>query len=132
MENQPTQEQIKEFWEWCGFSQQNYGKKKSGGKYHNEVWETEVDDIRWISPGNFDCGFYLPSVDINNIFKYASPKLTNIKLSKTDTNEYFVAVVTEYNPLEKESKAFNRDPALALFWAIWKVIHNERNLILLL
>uniref|UniRef100_A0A6M3JNV7 Uncharacterized protein n=1 Tax=viral metagenome TaxID=1070528 RepID=A0A6M3JNV7_9ZZZZ len=70
----PTNEQIKEFWEWCGF-------KVALGKLY------------WYPDKEFSPARRLPSVDLNNLFKYAVPKLN-------------MPVI----------------PALALFWAIWEVI----------
>ena len=58
-DKQPTQKQIKEFWEWCGF------------RLHGEV----PGEHLWYAPDGivFNCG--LPIIDLNNLFKYAFAKL---------------------------------------------------------
>jgi hypothetical protein len=55
MDKQPTDEQIKEFWEWCGFE---YAGR--GGYYEN------------ISCYKYPDGKYceLPPIDLNNLFSY--------------------------------------------------------------
>ncbi len=63
--NQPTQEQIKEFWEECGFHFQDLSELKP--QYRHE------GNRRWVSPLGEIGG--LPDLDLNNLFKYAVPKL---------------------------------------------------------
>lgn len=52
----------------------------------------------------FDDWIEYPSIDLNNIFKYIVPKLKK-----------------EGDILEAE----NSEPALALFWAIYRIIEND-------
>ena len=119
-EKQPTQEQIKELWEWCGldlkhkFEPCGIGNLKTcircGGVYPNPV-------------GKY-CS--MPSLDLNNLFKYVVSKLDNIKLVKNmaPSGDVFWNGTAEYIPNVKV--VTHEDPALALFWAIWEVIHNGR------
>ena len=100
---QPTREQIKEFWEWCGLVS---FKDRLGVVY-------EYDRKLHKSP---------PDLDLNNLFKYAVPKLDNIKLVKNvaPSGDVFWNGTAEYIPNVKV--VTHEDPALALFWAIWEVI----------
>ena len=87
----PTNEQIKEFWEWCG--------------------QVTVRRVRSHEPGSFRDQAYYPTLDLNNLFKYAVPKLDE---------ETKKAVFDEWLYLMDVNR--NEDPALALFWAIYGVI----------
>lgn len=115
---QPTDEQIRKFWEWCGFDYV--------GGY----------TIEWIAPDTTLTFDALPAIDLNNVFKWAVPKLFTWSLGKgwklcSDTEiratgevEAHVQLASFNNP-EFLGDASNKDPALALFWAIWKVIEYE-------
>jgi hypothetical protein len=125
---QPTQEQIKEFWEYFGVHIHEWGEdygmlgevtcKKCGKS--NLLY---LDDVghEWT---------YLPEIpyliDLNNLFKYAVPKLPNnvaVSLVKHgDRLDYYCRIQGFYAEDKAIVKA-NPDPALALFWAIWEVIH---------
>ena len=97
----PTEEQIKELWEWCG-------------------WQLEA---------NID-GFVLPPIDLNNLFRYAVPKFCSCELS---IEEGIFAVVRVGDPhlgvashlIEIKDGRVDTAFALALFWAIYKVIKGE-------
>ena len=97
----PTKEQEKEFWEWCGFTRnkQNIGR---GSEY---LWNYPDAQLGT-----------LPSIDLNNLFKYAVLPLVDKKLGT-----YWKITAIWYESLMKH----NEDPALALFWAIWKLIKEE-------
>ena len=98
---EPRQEQIKEFWEWCGIDIEKF-----------------VDGVPLERIGE---GRYLAHpIDLNNLFKYAMPKVTDWEIGKHFPGGYYVLVYlnTKYN----KGYAVNKDPALALFWAIWSVI----------
>ena len=118
----PTKEQQKILWEWCGFKLVN-----------GIVWIDESDNrIHKESP-----------IDLNNLFKYAVPKVVYIRggghpctvsiLIGSGTElvgEYRAEISnsTLYKTPEyttpRYSIAFDKDPTLALFWAIWEVIHG--------
>ena len=108
----PTQEQIKEFWEWCGFL---YGEP-------NEKTVTYPNGME----------YYPPDVDLNNLFKYAVPKLFNWSMAKdfelcsdTEIRETGLTQASiqtlAFNNKEFRGSAKHKDPTLALFWAIWNV-----------
>lgn len=98
MDKQPTQEQIKEFWEWCGLT---------------AVWN-EHDYLKADKPT-----IIAPGIDLNNLFKYAVPKLPAGSLLWYGGNKGYGCCIN-YPHIEFD----NADPALALFWAIWEVIHG--------
>jgi hypothetical protein len=113
IDRQPTQEQIQKFWEWCGRFQSK-DQKDTG-------W--------WIYP-NGEIIHGLPVIDLNNLFKYAVPKLKfpyiDFDLSFTDGSA--LVSVQEYSDKASdlgrvEAKA--KDPALALFWAINEVTKEK-------
>ena len=116
----PTEEEIKELWEWCGFKPRYV--------------ENSTQIGRWIKP---DGGwrFFLPDIDLNNLFKYAVPKLIGdykytLEL-ETDVDyhsrENTYIVTFSNDPLIINSQVTDKDPALALFWAIYKIIHKEED-----
>ena len=107
MTNQPTEAQIKEFWEWCG-------------------WQILKTDSSWVSIRP-DGSSYMSTVDekclpllwepidLNNLFLYAVPKLK----SKTVLFSWVMYLIWDY------AKGKEPNPALALFWVIWEVIHDK-------
>ena len=108
--NKPTEAQIKKFWEWCG-------------------WQIHHDAIKgeWISirpDGNTYMSTvdkkYLPllfePMDLNNLFKYAVPKAHN-QLG----DEGFYELMKGWT----RAIIFGREPALALFWAIYSIIEGD-------
>jgi len=111
--NEPTQEQIKEFWEWCGFEFIKTSTK--WGAYTGSYW---------ISP----CGpihTFLPDIDLNNLFKYAVPKLGDsleIELFMPSTS--WLCQIKQRTTTIATSQGYHKDPALALFWAIWEMLHK--------
>lgn len=122
MNKEPTEAQQVEFWKRCGFSEVTVrartlevvcGKKRS----------YETCEQRWLRPNcEFEDKFYpsyhsvpfvdwqLPPIDLNNLFRYAVPKLPQ--------DRYYKALSSIFVKQD--------NPALALFWAIWEVIHNDK------
>jgi hypothetical protein len=122
---EPTQEEIKELWEWCGFVRV---------PCHRDCvphWHYPDGKVASLLDG-------LPPIDLNNLFKYAVPKLqdegNNVELYAYEHKGYMATVYRDcfsqrgsdgFDPfLEQISQVKNDDPTLALFWAIWKVIHE--------
>ena len=99
----PTKEQEAEVWEWCGYIRND-------------------NDGCWKHPdGNNRT--YLPQVTLNNLFRYAVPKVGYVILSNWNKKKLPTASV-----FDGEGNCFmssDKDPALALFWAIYKVIKGE-------
>ena len=121
---EPTDEQVKEFWEWCGFYQED-------GESYMDSTPYKV----WKHPSNLlhDFGYKaFPGllVDLNNLFKYAVPKVTYCELIKVGRPDYhgcwcgYVSIRPSYE-LGKALFVEDEDPALALFWAIYKVMEGK-------
>ena len=114
-QKKPTQEQVKEFWEWCGFTTKKTRVHDFGDKYTMAT--------HWHSPDNkkvwFGC---IPEANLDNLFKYAVPKVKVITL--TNVFKDWTATVNQGEMIKGKVKAIgeSQDPALALFWAIWEVI----------
>ena len=106
--NEPTQEQIKRFWEHCGFEVilDSY---------------TEAPTDRWQIPsggminGRTWCFQNQVSINLNNLFRYAVPLLK-------ETCEEWWDVIVEW---AKGITGNYKKDTLALFWAIYKVIEGE-------
>ena len=95
VDKQPTQEQVKEFWEWCGFKLSVKVVVSGDGPeriYYEAIYPDGTKRLR-------------PLIDLNNLFKYAMAKL--------DQSRYYKALSSIFLK--------NDDPALALFWALWQV-----------
>ena len=90
---QPTEEQLKKFWEKCGFKQ------------HTPIGYRYIYPDYRIAP--------LPPIDLNNLFKYAVPKLTKPELTYV-LNDWNIRMLL-----------FGQDPALALFWALYEVLNRH-------
>lgn len=102
---QPTETQIKEFWEWCGLPYDGYGNT-SRLKAKN-----------------------LPVIDLNNLFKYAVPKLIDMKYEITVRcfdAKWEVNLFAGQQPYKDYDLQDVDDPALALFWALWQVKESKQ------
>jgi len=108
MNKQPTETQLKEFWEWC--------------------IPERVEANRIVE------GLPNPALDLNNLFKYAVPKLRELyTLQHIDYDLVRNQVLIWYwirhrpeNPDDFTAKwGINKDPALALFWCIFSVIDKS-------
>ena len=117
----PTIEQTEKFWEWCGFKQLPKGNRF----YHFEQTRKVMD---WQAPSSETIP-YLPSLDLNNLFKYAVPKLITLGydcLISTSEDFYECEICdSRFPPVKQAQLKQDKDPALALFWAIYKVIEEE-------
>lgn len=125
--NIPTEEQIKEFWERCGFKWRAYASA-----YVGEV-VMKVHDATWVYPDG-ETHFKLPPIDLNNLFRWAVPKANslgwgvglmpcgNVQDSLWYGDTFNIWKEVHY----RESNPKMDDPALALFWAIWKVIKGAK------
>ena len=106
-DKQPTKEQIQKFWEWCGFHFQTLDELKP--KYRHPA------NLRWVYPDGDTGG--LPAIDLNNLFKYAVPKLDSVTavILKRVVEKRWNVVLNFYDlsPLS----SIHLDPALAFFWA---------------
>ena len=114
---EPTDEQIKKFWKWCGGEWSGY----------------------YIRMPDWAGYFSAPKIDLNNLFKYAVLKLFSWSIGKNwglqedftiKENGIKASVDLHYVDPDKydqikSSEAVAEDPALALFWAIWEAIHEH-------
>jgi len=108
----PTEEQMK-FWEWCGFEKQLLEDLPKSYRHEGNLgWKYPTDSI-----GVADTRKQLPDIDLNNLFKYAVPKLRR-ELSQLELATLMLGWL-------KAMFEDDEDPALALFWAINKVINEE-------
>ncbi len=122
----PTDEQIKEFWEWCGWS-----IYQDIGRWHS----IRPDGTRYM--GTTDEKF-LPllfePLDLNNLFKYAVPKLFEMGYWIKTSHQHSMYDVVDSHSAEVGQHKFTgggkfscqENPALALFWAIWEVIKDDK------
>ena len=109
----PTQEQEKELWEWCGLTT----------KYNDEIQYWYESDGKLIGQGFWE---WSPPLDLNNLYRYAVPKALDIlgyhgenfkglQLSKSSAFRRLVKLwMAQPYPEDK--------PALALFWAIYEIM----------
>lgn len=104
----PTEAQRRRFWEWCGFT---LGKSKNKDSVFYG-WTT------YIYPDNPIPVVNVPTLDLNNLWQYAVPKLDS-KLVKPKLLTKWILEVIENNLDEKQS-------AQALFEAICEVIKDEQ------
>jgi len=122
----PNGEQAKKFWKKFGFSQERVKGVYDIG--YSNMWKN--DKGYWHSA--------LPPITLDNLFKYAVPKLEGVGISrKFETRgerivptEYWSAIVTEKPEgrdifATMQGVATDKDPALALFWAIYSVFDKS-------
>ena len=107
----PTKEQIQWLWEQCGF-------KELDGKYILPHYKREISQDGL--PYNMIIG--LPPIDLNNLFKYAVPKLDIERINLYPATKdrwgcYFDDWYQDHNVANT--------PALALFWAIYKALEGK-------
>ena len=118
--NKPTEVQIKEFWEWCGFKLGKNRDKES----------VFYGFTTYTYPGTLTPITNKPKLDLNNLFKYAVPKLTDkfggilFVLPQSDIKSWECKILNASGNEATFGHAEN--PALALFWAIWEVIHAKQ------
>ncbi len=111
---QPTQEQIKEFWEWCGFR-----SKETTNKYHEPITVL-------LEPPYFDSLIVgEPKIDLSNLFKYAVPLVIKRLESRFDdkTNLGRGLELLFQKWIDKIREDYSLEDAL--FWAIWEVVHSD-------
>jgi hypothetical protein len=121
---EPTKEQIQEFWELCGFK---FSPKTEEVRFGSPQPMYSTDNY-WIYPdGKYHHA--LPLINLNNLFKYAVPRLTKqslwCTLSAISQAPGYSAFIESNEGLAKPNSV-NTDPALALFWAIWEVLRGEK------
>ena len=115
----PTEERAERFWKWCGFTYLPYKGDPLLGKIHDACWLNPNES--GLKPDNWH--FNLPVIDLNNLFKWAIPRVDGYKLV---TNPEIPDVArAEVRVCNRYFCDGDKDPALALFWAIMKVIDGD-------
>lgn len=123
---EPTQEQIKEFWEWCGFKYipfKHLGTRKDKSVlYPKGVTVISTQQEHWEYPDGSK-QTVAPDIDLNNLFRYAVPssKFPCFTLSYGYylSGYIFRARVCNAQNIWRGAE-HKTDPALALFWALWE------------
>lgn len=95
--DKPTEAQVKEFWEWYG--RHIYWTRKQG-------WSA------------------FPPIDPTNLLRWAVPKVKYCSLTKPEHKSYKGMWLCEVRVEGDSAHSENKDPALALFWALWEVKDN--------
>jgi len=114
MNKEPTQEQLKKFWEWCGFTFTPHLSSR-GSTYKTTEIMNFPDGTGYVVYKGESL-----ELDLNNLFKYAVPKLRDWMMKQNIMSPYIYVVVKTHN---KKGVSVDYDtPALALFWAIWEVM----------
>ena len=130
---QPTEEQIKRFWEWCGFK---YDPLKCDCTICRPNCWVEPDAKS--HPNGLLVHCNEPQIDLNNLFKWAVPKLQKEGFRGRQLEEIHIYPESERVLLEldmvqvgdrrsPECEVFSgsgETTELALFWAIYKVFEE--------
>lgn len=115
-----TQEQTEEFWRRCG------------AKFIPAKFDNCYDS--WLFPDGrsfiVSAIYPVPPFDLNNLFRYAVPRLLEQKhtLTLVAIPGYFFVELQQAigHPISYLKKSFkDKDPAIALSWAIWEVIQQR-------
>jgi hypothetical protein len=116
---EPIQKQIKELWEKCGF-------KKLYPWKHLYTLPNSEDDSLWVDMRDFE-------PDLNNLFKWAVPKVFRLgynnlecRLDSRRDGDGYMWIISKYDGMVSRRSDYLTDPALALFWAIYQVIKEEK------
>ena len=117
----PTEEQVREFWEKLGVQlEHEWTDDVSGYRITDCICEV-CRKSDWPPAQDKRC---YPPIDLNNLFKWAVPKLRELDF----TGVYFLPlsdgrwhVKVDILRLADDWGNEVQDPALALFWAIYKV-----------
>lgn len=122
-----TQKQLEKFWEKCGFK-------------HNVPFPelSERQDIpnpeRFLVEQWYIAGIYcgkIPDLTIDNLFKYAVPKLGLVTVSIypdkwiEGPTRWCVELKSNSNKFSMFKRVSRIRLELALFWAIWEVLKQE-------
>jgi len=112
----PTKEQEQKFWQGYGFEKQILPS----------VSYNRPDGYYWLYP-NKSFSNVLPKIDLNNLFKYAVPKLA--KLGYDDIGLIYSGYDQQYYAKSFRGRIGythkDKDPAIALFWALDKATEAE-------
>ena len=124
----PTKEQIRKFWEKCGFK---YLAIQSFNNKTQEWYPDPRSGYFWEYPDGSEDLEPLP-IDLNNLFKWAVPKMDSempnfYKFFHEKGNllgevEWSVIISTPNGSISNR----NEDLTLALFWALYEALEVEK------
>lgn len=112
--DKPTDEQIREFWELCGFERRELGRVEYG---HRTAWEWNKGELT---------AEELPPIELTPLFLYAEPVLEKAgykyELCKTTSSTQHRVAIRDRGFTLQGKLWWDEDLALALFWAIYEVL----------
>lgn len=117
----PTEEQIREFWQKLGAELEHDWENEYCGHTISDCVCRVCHQSDWPPPTNNRC---YPPITLDNLFRWAVPKLQMYELrsyNQDGEHTVVVSILTDGGWRGQVAK----DPALALFWAIWKVMDKE-------
>jgi len=94
---EPTKEQIRELWGKCGLKEGTYGWMYDPAKPFNPI---------------------MPPIDLNNLFKYAIPKVREI-LGADELSKRLQGWLNDVIQC-------GLDPAESLFWVVWVALGGNK------
>ena len=115
MAEQPIDTQVREFWFKFGLRCDNVG------------WYVPINEVDAV-PDYYIGGLSTPDLDLNNLFKYAVPKLGELRLRMLGQTKKRMFYCSVGGNILSHSYVEDKDPALALFWALWQVrgVNNSK------
>jgi len=117
--NKPTEEQIKEFWEWCGW----HIRREAS---YSSFFGSNLITTYYVSPDGVSEESF-PPIDLNNLFKYAWEVAVTYLMGHL-THDRISAIRYLFDKwLEQYIKDGLRDFESALFWALWELRAQETN-----
>ena len=118
---EPTQEEIREVWQRCGFRD----------VYSKDIWRDRyIETNHWWESPKGKRYLELPIIDLNNLFKYALPKAIEklVEQSKTIVPPLSITEITAFREIIERwegSKPLQFGFEKTLFWTIKEIIHQE-------
>ena len=125
----PTEEQIREFWEWCGLTYKDYPINYASNSCEAMCLDPPLSG--WYDQKEKLVSFKtVPKLDLNNLFKWAVPKLEkSLELTVTFHRchgNIWSCLLTTYKGDIAVEPAKHTNPALALYKAIEKLIDEVK------
>jgi len=112
--SQPSESEIRELWEWCGF-------KIDAEAIYTGAQLRHLPLIR--RPDGYLDNYY-PPIDLNSLFKYAVPKAVDTIMAEQQCSSD-VAYAILFKKWLRELELDIPDHEGTLFWALWKVREEE-------
>lgn len=106
----PSKDEIREFWEWCGF-------RWDGEDFPGKGFWLNPNGFSYCWPNEHLTSFeLLPHIAPNNLFKFAVPKLkTEFRNWKSVLHDWVDELTGNYE-----------EDTLALFWTIYGVMKSQK------